>query len=117
MEQKRKVGRPRKDPMIAAVEAPKKRGRPAGTRTKHRVTVQSVKQNWEEQYRLLWAEFKRLEDVCKSCIDGQRNAVEKFEDASFKVRNLEHQAIGYRSVISYLESKIEQLITNSVRGD
>lgn len=114
MEQQKKRGRPRKDPMIAAAEAPKKRGRPAGTRTKHRVTVQSVKSNWEQIY----VDSVKANDALIKDYDAIINRYE--EQASHLImqcKNYEHQAIGYRSVTSYLENKIEQLIANSVRGN
>jgi hypothetical protein len=96
----KKRGRPRKDPMIAAVEAPKKRGRPAGTRINRKPTVESVVAEWQRRYLDMLGYYDNMEKVLTS-----------------KLNNLEYQAVGYRSVISYLENKIEQLIANSVRGN
>ena len=80
--------------------AQKKRGRPAGTRVKHVPTVESVTAEWSKRYgEMLDYYDKRL------------------PAAHAHIANLEHQAIGYRAVISYLENKIEQLIANSVRGN
>lgn len=94
----KKRGRPRKDPMIAAIE--KKRGRPAGTRINRKPTVESVVTEWQRRYSDMLGYYDNMEKILTS-----------------KLNSLEHQAIGYRSVISYLENKIEQLIANSVRGN
>lgn len=85
----------------------KKRGRPAGTRTKHVQTVESVTAEWHKRYN------EMLEYYDGILAKGD----EQYDAMRLKVYNLEHQAIGYRSVISYLENKIEQLIANSVRGN
>ena len=103
----KKRGRPRKDPMVAAVQAPKKRGRPAGTRVKKVPTVESVHNQWQQRYYEMVAYYEEI----------MNNVQNNSKAISTKIANLEHQAIGYRSVISYLESKIEQLIANSVRGN
>ena len=124
MEQKRKVGRPRKDPMIAAVEAPKKRGRPAGTRAKHRVTVQSVKKNWERQYKdLLLVCDAAKDEIIKLSVDLNHKdysitaLTNRIEAAEKHINNLE-QSIRAKDVremklfgiIEYLEDKVKHAI-------
>lgn len=91
----KKRGRPAK---ILTAEVPKKRGRPA--RINRSPTVESVLTEWQRRYTDMLGYYDGMEKVLTAKID-----------------NLEHQAIGYRSVISYLESKIEQLVANSVRGN
>ena len=88
----------------------KKRGRPAKTvtatiskgtsRVNTKPTVESVMAEWERRYTDMLDYYDK-----------------HLAAAHTKIANLEHQAIGYRSVISYLESKVEQLIANSVRGN
>jgi hypothetical protein len=103
----KKRGRPRKDPMIAAVEAPKRRGRPAGTRKKHIVTVDSVRDEWANRCDEIENEYTKIIERYESQVDR----------LLFNLKNLEHQAVGYRAVISYLENTIERLIANPVRGN
>jgi len=92
--------RSRKEPL----EAPKKRGRPAGTRSKHAPTVESVRSEWERRYT-------EMLDYYNKEFDAQEKILRT------KINSLEFQAVNYRAVISYLENKIEQLIANSVRGN
>ena len=93
----KKHGRPAK---ILTAEVTKKRGRPAGTRINRKPTVESVVTEWQRRYTDMLGYYDGMEKVLGAKID-----------------NLEYQAVGYRSVISYLENKIEQLIANSVRGN
>ena len=129
MEQQKKRGRPRKDPMIAAVEAPKKRGRPAGTRTKNRVTVQSVKRNWEKQYKdlLLVRDAAKDEIISLSvelnkkdhnieCLTQRVNAAEqhiKNLEQSLRARDVRETKLF--GIIEYLEDKVKNAIkSNSI---
>ena len=105
MTEQKKRRRPRKDPMIEAVE--KKRGRPAGTRVKHVPTVASVRDEWSKKYSALVDQYEDMQSKAYNIADAQAQ----------KIRSLEHQAIGYRAVISYLENTIELLIANPVRGN
>jgi hypothetical protein len=102
MTEQKKRGRPRKDPMIEAVE--KKRGRPAGTRVKHRLTVESVRTEWSKRYNDMQAQYDEV----------LANAVSRNKALEEKLGNLEYQAVGYRAVISYLENTIERLVNNPV---
>lgn len=133
MEQQKKRGRPAgsknktKDPMIAAVEAPKKRGRPAGTRTKHRVTVQSVKRNWEQQYKdlLLVRDAAKDEIISLSvelnkkdhnieCLTQRVNAAEqhiKNLEQSLRARDVRETKLF--GIIEYLEDKVK----NAIKSD
>ena len=84
-----------------AVITPKKRGRPRkDPMVEAADAVAIIRAEWEKRY----AEMQRYYDEANRGLD-------------FKVRNLEHQAIGYRAVISYLENTIECLIANPVRGN
>ena len=85
---------------VLTAEVTKKRGRPAGTRVNSKPTVESVVTEWQRRYSDILGYYDNMEKVLTS-----------------KLNNLEYQAVGYRSVISYLENKIEQLIANSVRGN
>jgi len=105
MTEQKKRGRPRKDPMIEAVE--KKRGRPAGTRVKHRVAAESVRDEWAKRYNEMQAKY----DGILADVVIKNKALEE------KQNNLEYQAVGYRAVISYLENTIERLLNNPVRGN
>jgi hypothetical protein len=95
----------KKDPMIEAIE--KKRGRPAGTRVKHRQTVESVRQEWEERFQALDKEFMNF---AYSARQTHENIAKELNSA--KITVLDQYAI-----IRYLESKVEQLIANSIRGN
>lgn len=105
MTEQKKRGRPRKDPMIEAVE--KKRGRPAGTRVKNRITMENVRDAWVKRYNEMQAQY----DEALASVVSRNKAVEE------KLGNLEYQAVGYRAVISYLENTIERLVNNPVRGN
>ena len=129
MEQQKKRGRPRKDPMIAAVEAPKKRGRPAGTRTKHRVTVQSVKRNWEQQYKdLLLVRDAAKDEIISLSVELNKKdhniecLTQRVAASESHIKNLE-QSLRARDVretklfgiIEYLEDKVKNAIkSNSI---
>lgn len=89
----------KKDPMIVAVE--KKRGRPAGTRVKHRVTVESVRKSWEESYGKLYSEFMEFAQAAR-----QRSGELESQLQAAKVTVLDQYAI-----IRYLEAKIGELIS------
>ena len=92
------VTKKKKDPMIAAVE--KKRVRPAGTRVKHVPTVDSVRNEWSKRYNEAVCKYEYL----------MRNVHANGEILNKRIIQLEH-------IIAYLESKVEQLIANSIRGN
>lgn len=95
--------RSRKDP----VEAPKKRGRPAGTRAKHVPTIESVRAEWEKRY----VDLQQRSEVDYENLMCVLRRYEKY------IRDSEHDNLEKNAIISYLENKIEQLIANSVRGN
>jgi sugar-specific transcriptional regulator TrmB len=93
-----------------AVTTPKKRGRPRKTpleKLDTLFTADTVRQHWERRY-------SELQEHHESILSAMET-VEKSLTA--KCNYLEHQAIGYRAVISYLENTIERLIANPVRGN
>jgi chromosome segregation ATPase len=94
MTEQKKRGRPRKDPMIEAVE-------------KKRVTAESVREEWAQHYNALQTKY----DEILADVVIKNKALEE------KLNNLEYQAVGYRAVISYLENTIERLVNNPVRGN
>ena len=129
MEQQKKRGRPRKDPMIAALESTKKRGRPAGTRTKHRVTVQSVKQNWEQQYKdlsvvndeagaeivRLSVELKKKEELVEHLVKRVTAADQHIEQCNETIRRKDVRETKLFGIIEYLEDKVKNAIkSNSI---
>lgn len=111
----------------------KKRGRPLGSKNKPK-TVRVTKTEAElankmgvpiEQYAKEKMALKRKrrtkrkaktvdwEKLCKHLQTALRDEfadseklVLRIKDLEFKVANLEHQAIGYRAVVSYLENKL-----------
>lgn len=87
-----------------AVIQPKKRGRPAGTRKKHAPTVESVRDEWEKKY---FQSVKEYENYLSKCT---QNFMEQIQAMGEKIKILEHQAVEYRAVISYLENVIERTI-------
>ena len=116
-----------KDPMIAAIQAPKKRGRPAGTRTKHRITVQSVKRNWEKMYKdLMEVNHSARDEIIRLSVElnHKEKDVEHFQQrtnaAETHIKNLE-QSIRAKEVrelklfgiIEYLEDKVK----NAIKSD
>lgn len=95
MTEQKKRGRPRKDPMVEAVEK------------KRKPTVEEVRAEWEQQ-------FKKMQSYYDEML---ANTVVRTKAVEGKLASLEHQAVGYRAVISYLENTIERLVNNSVRGN
>jgi hypothetical protein len=73
----------------------KKRGRPLGSKNTSKKATQI---NWE-----------RLAKQLQSALNDEIKISNEFEgyinDLKYQVANLEHQAIGYRAVVSYLENK------------
>ena len=109
----------------------KKRGRPAGSKNKPKVVkVNQAQINVAkklgvpiEQFAKERAALERKprgkakvvdwENLCKHLQTALRDEfadneklVTKVKELEFKVANLEHQAIGYRAVVSYLENKL-----------
>lgn len=129
MTDQKKRGRPRKDPLIAAVEAPKKRGRPAGTRAKHRVTVQSVKKNWENMYKdVLEVKDAARDEIIRLSVEitQKEQELEHFKQransAETHIKNLEQsmrakevRELKLFGIIEYLEDKVKNAIkSNSI---
>jgi hypothetical protein len=112
----------------------KKRGRPAGSKNKPK-TIKTVRiTNAEvllakkmgvsvEQYakekvalsnkpskivkKVNWERLaKQLQTALNDEILENGGLFERIDDLKFQVANLEHQAIGYRAVVSYLENQI-----------
>ena len=71
----------------------KKRGRPVGSKNKSPAKNVIVDKS-----------FKRVADAEKLFADVLTNELIMEQEA--KILNLEHQAIGYKAVISYLEHKL-----------
>ena len=59
----------------------------------------AVKVNWE---RLA----KQLQTALHDEIRDNQGLSERIDNLNYQVANLEHQAIGYRAVVSYLENQI-----------
>ena len=59
----------------------------------------TLKVNWE----LL---AKQLQTALNDEIGENQGLTKRIDDLSYQVANLEHQAIGYRAVISYLENQL-----------
>jgi len=49
---------------------------------------------------------KHLQAALRDEFADNKNLVTKVKELEFKVANLEHQAIGYRAVVSYLENRL-----------
>lgn len=129
MTDQKKRGRPRKDPLIAAVEAPKKRGRPAGTRAKHRVTVQSVKRNWEKMYQdSLGVNNAARDEIIRLSVELNQkdkdldSLRQRVNSADVHIKNLEQsmrakevRELKLFGIIEYLEDKVKNAIkSNSI---
>lgn len=111
----------------------KKRGRPVGSKNKPKVkTVRitnaevllakkmgvSVEQYAKEKVALSkkprkivkkvnWERLaKQLQTALNDEIVENGNLFRQIDDLKFQVANLEHQAIGYRAVVSYLENNL-----------
>ena len=129
MEQQKKRGRPRKETTVATPPAAKKRGRPAGTRTKHRVTVQSVKRNWEKMYKdLVDVKDSARDEIVRLSVELNHKEysvtalTNRLNAAETHIKNLEQsiQAKEVRElklfgIIEYLEDKVKNAIkSNSI---
>jgi hypothetical protein len=78
----------------------KKRGRPAGSKNKPKAVATKAKAvDWEKL-------CKHLQSALRDEFADNEKLVTKVKEMEFKVANLEHQAIGYRAVVSYLENKL-----------
>jgi DNA anti-recombination protein RmuC len=75
----------------------KKRGRPVGS--KNKPSKSKVKVNWE---RLA----KQLQTALSDEFKESQGLSERINNLQYQVANLEHQAIGYRAILSYLENKL-----------
>jgi hypothetical protein len=109
----------------------KKRGRPVGSKNKPKVVKVnqaqvnvakklgvSVEQFAKERAALErkprgkakavdWEKLcKHLQTALRDEFADNEKLVTKVKEMEFKVANLEHQAIGYRAVVSYLENKL-----------
>ena len=58
------------------------------------------KVNWEKL-------AKQLQTALNDEIVENQAMLRQIDDLKYQVANLEHQAIGYRAVVSYLENQIE----------
>lgn len=87
---------------------PKKRGRPLGSTNKRKVAKKVASQN--RSFKQLNAEASQVVKKEREIQLLREHAELLMERTALKVKitNLEHQAIGYRAVISYLE---HQLVT------
>lgn len=63
-------------------------------------SVESVRAEWE----------KRYQELMQASYTAAKETASKLEVFKTKAINLEHQAIGYRAIISYLENVIERTI-------
>lgn len=78
----------------------KKRGRPLGSKNKPKVVRGKAKVvDWEKL-------CKHLQTALRDEFADNDKLTTKIKELEFKVANLEHQAIGYRAVVSYLENKL-----------
>lgn len=78
----------------------KKRGRPAGSKNKPKAVATKAKVvDWEKL-------CKHLQSALRDEFADNEKLVTKVKELEFKVANLEHQAIGYRAVVSYLENRL-----------
>lgn len=81
----------------------KKRGRPLGSKNKKKIVVKPQAKakivDWEKL-------CKHLQTALRDEFADNEKLVTKVKELEFKVANLEHQAIGYRAVVSYLENKL-----------
>lgn len=75
----------------------KKRGRPLGSRNKTETVKNPV--DWEKL-------CKHLQTALRDEFSDNEELLSNVRSLETKVANLEHQAIGYRAVISYLENKL-----------
>lgn len=81
----------------------KKRGRPLGSKNKKKIVVKpQVKAKVVDWEKLC----KHLQTALRDEFADNEKLVTKVKELEFKVANLEHQAIGYRAVVSYLENKL-----------
>jgi len=84
----------------------KKRGRPLGSTNKRTRTVAGKEYTFKDK------KFKQVDEKFRTMPNipfiSARVLVEKmYEDQEIKILNLEHQAIGYRAVINYLEHQLK----------
>ena len=91
----------------------KKMGRPAGVKNKAPVGFKDVRAEGNEE-PLAGAdsarEFQILRDRMVEALHPEEARVAQLIELQRMVKSLEHQAIGYRAVISYLEHTISSSI-------
>ena len=96
----------------------KKMGRPAGVKNKAPASFKDVraegKLHTEDEEPLVGAdsarEFQILRDRMIEALHPEEARVAQLIELQRMVKSLEHQAIGYRAVISYLEHAISSSI-------
>ena len=96
----------------------KKMGRPAGVKNKAPASFKDVraegKLHTEDEEPLVGAdsarEFQILRDRMTACLNPEEARVARLIELQRMVKSLEHQAIGYRAVISYLEHAIASTV-------
>lgn len=79
----------------------KKRGRPLGSTKKH---VKKVV-NKDKPFKQVNEKLRLMPEIPPIPISILKN--EMIKDQEVKILNLEHQAIGYRAVINYLEHQLK----------
>lgn len=104
----------------------KKRGRPVGSKNKPKAiriteaqanlakrideSVKRLKLNRKPRKKALKVNWeilaKQLQTALNDEIGENQGLSKRIDNLSFQVANLEHQAIGYRAVISYLENQL-----------
>jgi hypothetical protein len=95
--------------MISSSNLPKKRGRPLGSKNKSK----RVRKVAGKEYTFKDKAFKQVDKNLRSMPNIPPIPVrilkdEMVKDQEIKILNLEHQIIGYKAVISYLEHMLGQ---------
>lgn len=90
--------------MTLSSNLPKKRGRPLGSKNKRKVAKKVGSKS--KVFKQVDKQFRSIPKVPP--IPARVLVDKMYEDQEIKILNLEHQIIGYKAVISYLEHMLGQ---------
>jgi len=88
----------------------KKRGRPLGSTNKRTRTVAGKEYTFKKKPAAARKQFKQPNAAAREekLLQAHIELMVKASDLRKNIANLEHQAIGYQAVISYLEHQLEK---------
>jgi len=92
--------------MILSSNLPKKRGRPLGSKDKRARKVAKKVGSKSKAFKQVDESLRSMPNIPPIPVKILKDEIVK--DQEIKILNLEHQIIGYKAVISYLEHMLGQ---------